>query len=108
RNEVNFELVAQADWFGLPVFNMPANPFENPALWAVIPAFLPVVFVLIAENVGHVKSVAQMVDPSINKSTGRALLADGIATTIAGFGGGSGTTTYGENIGVIAATRVYS
>src|SRR5690606_30700968 len=68
RNEVNFELVAQADWFGLPVFNMPANPFENPALWAVIPAFLPVVFVLIAENVGHVKSVAQMVDPSINKS----------------------------------------
>ncbi|MGB3414707.1 MAG: solute carrier family 23 protein [Microbacteriaceae bacterium] len=108
RQEVNFEDVVAAPWFGLPEFHSPANPFENPALWAIIPAFLPVVFVLIAENVGHVKSVAQMADPSINKLTGRALFADGIATVIASFGGGSGTTTYGENIGVMAATRVYS
>jgi xanthine/uracil permease len=40
--------------------------------------------------------------------TGRALLADGVATTLAGLGGGSGTTTYAENIGVMAASRVYS
>ncbi len=71
--------------------------------------FLPVVLVLIAENVGHVRGVATMTeDPSINTHTGRALIADGVATTIAGGFGGSGTTTYGENIGVMAATRVYS
>jgi xanthine/uracil permease len=49
-----------------------------------------------------------MTDGSVNKLTGRALLADGLATVLAGLGGGSGTTTYGENIGVMAATRVYS
>ena len=74
----------------------------------MLPAFLPVVLVLIAENVGHIKGVAQMTDASINRWTGRALLSDGLATTLAGFFGGSGTTTYGENIGVMAATRVYS
>jgi NCS2 family nucleobase:cation symporter-2 len=67
-----------------------------------------VVLVLVAENVGHVRSVAHLADPSLNALTGRALLADGVATTVAGLGGGSGTTTYGENIGVMAATKVYS
>ena len=70
--------------------------------------FLPVVLVLIAENVGHVRGVATMTDASVNRHTGRALIADGAATTLAGAFGGSGTTTYGENIGVMAATRVYS
>lgn len=108
QGEVDFEKVGEADWFGLTL-TAPTNPFENPAVWAVIPAFLPVVFVLIAENVGHVRSVAQLVGKDeINHSTGRALFADGLATTLAGMGGGSGTTTYGENIGVMAATRVYS
>ena len=64
--------------------------------------------VLVAENVGHIRGVAQLTDPSVNKLTGRALFADGLATTVAGFFGGSGTTTYGENIGVMAATKVYS
>jgi NCS2 family nucleobase:cation symporter-2 len=107
--EVDFSAVADAAWVGLPQFTGPANPFENPAVWGVLPAFLPVVLVLVAENVGHIKGVAQMVeDPAVNRMTGRALLGDGLATMLAGFGGGSGTTTYGENIGVMAATRIYS
>ncbi|MCU1443743.1 MAG: nitrate reductase, partial [Cryobacterium sp.] len=107
--EVDFSAVGSAPWVGLPRFTGPANPFENPAVWGVLPAFLPVVLVLIAENVGHIKGVAQMVeDPTVNRLTGRALLADGLATMLAGSGGGSGTTTYGENIGVMAATRIYS
>ena len=62
-----------------------------------------------AENVGHIRGVATMTnDPSLNAHTGRALIADGLSTTLAGAAGGSGTTTYGENIGVMAATRVYS
>ncbi|WP_104084032.1 uracil-xanthine permease family protein [Cryobacterium sp. Y11] len=107
--EVDFSPVAEAAWVGLPPFTAPANPFENPAaVFGVLPAFLPVVLVLIAENVGHIKGVAQMTDAKVNRLTGRALLADGLATMLAGFGGGSGTTTYGENIGVMAATRIYS
>ena len=82
--------------------------FVSPGTWSTIAMFLPVVLVLVAENVGHVRGVATMTDASINKHTGRALIADGVATTIAGGFGGSGTTTYGENIGVMAATRVYS
>ena len=108
QGEVDFSAVGDAAWVGLPPLTLPTNPFENPAVWAILPAFLPVVLVLIAENVGHIRGVAQMTDSSVNKLTGRALLADGLATMLAGFGGGSGTTTYGENIGVMAATRIYS
>ena len=105
--QIDFSGVADAAWIGLPQFHLAA--FADPTAWALVPMFLPVVLVLIAENVGHVRGVATMTeDPTINKHTGRALIADGLATTIAGSFGGSGTTTYGENIGVMAATRVYS
>ena len=106
--EIDFTAVKEAAWIGLPDFHLPGNPFADPSLWGLLPMFLPVVFVLIAENVGHVKSVGLMIDRDLDPVTGRALLADGISTVLAGFGGGSGTTTYGENIGVMAATRVYS
>ncbi|MEY9854104.1 uracil-xanthine permease [Leifsonia sp. EB41] len=107
--QVDFSKIEKAAWIGLPQFTFPANPFTDAAsTWGILPAFLPVVLVLIAENVGHIRGVAQLTNPSVNKLTGRALFADGLATTIAGFFGGSGTTTYGENIGVMAATRVYS
>lgn len=106
--EVDFSAVNEAAWIGLPAFHLAANPFSDPTLWGLLPVFLPVVLVLIAENVGHIKSVGLMVKRDLDPVTGRALLADGVATALAGFGGGSGTTTYGENIGVMAATRVYS
>ncbi|GAB2924892.1 solute carrier family 23 protein [Rhodococcus aerolatus] len=100
---VDLSAVRAAGWVGLPDFAAP-----EPS-WSVLPAFLPVVLVLVAENVGHVRTVAHLTDdPGVNARTGRALLADGLATTLAGAGGGSGTTTYGENIGVMAATRIYS
>lgn len=102
RGEVDFTSVGEAAWFGLPPFHTPS--FE----WSLIPMFLPVVFVLIAENVGHVKSVHQMTGDDMDPYMGRALFADGAATVLSALGGGSPTTTYGENIGVMAATRVYS
>ncbi|MFV0434648.1 MAG: uracil-xanthine permease family protein [Leucobacter sp.] len=105
---VDFSAVREASWIGLPAFHAVGNPFADPTLWGLLPAFLPVVLVLIAENVGHVKSVGLMIGRDLDPLTGRALLADGLSTLLAGFGGGSGTTTYGENIGVMAATRVYS
>ncbi|MDR1393512.1 MAG: NCS2 family nucleobase:cation symporter [Bifidobacteriaceae bacterium] len=102
QGQVDFEAISQVGWIGLPPFTTPV------ADWTVLPMFLPVVLVLVAENVGHVKSVALMTGRDYDKSMGRALLADGVATTIAALGGGSGTTTYAENIGVMAATKVYS
>jgi NCS2 family nucleobase:cation symporter-2 len=100
--DVDFEGVKNASWFGLPDFATPT--FSTSA----VILFLPVVLVLIAENVGHVKAVAAMTGKNLDDQIGNALIADGAATTIAGLGGGSGTTTYAENIGVMAASRVYS
>lgn len=94
--------VAEAAWFGLPQTATPS--------WSLsaIAVTLPVVVVLIAENVGHVKAVATMTERNLDDLAGRALIADGASTMLAGGFGGSGTTTYAENIGVMAATRVYS
>ena len=94
--------IAAAAWVGLPRFQTPTFDL------AVLPMFLPAVIALVAENIGHVKSVGQMTGTDTDPLTGRALAADGVATVLAGIGGGSATTTYGENIGVMAATRVYS
>ena len=69
---------------------------------------LPAVIALIAENAGHVKAVAEMTQRDLDPVMGRAIAADGVGTVIASSVGGSPTTTYAENIGVMAATRVYS
>lgn len=106
RGEVDFSAIQQA-WeteglIGLPHFQTPE--FH----WNLAGLFIPVILVLVAENIGHVKSVALMTGENLDNYSGRALMADGLATTLAGAGGGSGTTTYAENIGVMAATKVYS
>ena len=106
RGEVDFSKIDTAvqtqGIIGLPHFQTPEFHWELAGL------FIPVILVLVAENIGHVKSVAQMSGENLDDYSGRALMADGLATTIAGMGGGSGTTTYAENIGVMAATKVYS
>ena len=100
--DVKTDGIKGAKWVALPSFTTPT--FNGNA----IILFLPVVLVLIAENVGHVKAVAAITGKNLDNEIGNALLADGLATTLAGAGGGSGTTTYAENIGVMAATKVYS
>lgn len=92
----------EAAWVGLPQFHAPSF-----GLRAVV-LVIPVILVLVAENAGHVKAVAAMTGRNLDRDMGRAFLGDGVATVLAGAGGGSGTTTYAENIGVMAATRVYS
>lgn len=94
--------IAEAAWFGLPQFHAPQ--FHLSAILVT----LPVLIVLVAENVGHVKAVSEMTGRNLDDLAGDALVADGLATSLAGGFGGSGTTTYAENIGVMAATRVYS
>ena len=100
--QLDFSGVKAAAWIGLPTFQTPQVD------WTILGLFLPVVLVLVAENIGHIKSVSLMTGKNFDKTVGRALMADGVSTMLAGFGGGSGTTTYAENIGVMAATKVYS
>ena len=100
--DVKTDGISAAKWLAAPTFTSPT--FKASA----IVLFIPVVLVLIAENVGHVKAVSAMTGKNLDDQVGNALFADGVATTFAGAGGGSGTTTYAENIGVMAATRVYS
>ncbi|SPT53694.1 Putative pyrimidine permease RutG [Actinomyces bovis] len=102
RGEVDFSAIASAGWVGAPSFRAPSFDVT------LLGLFVPVVLVLVAENIGHVKSVSAMTGQNLDDVTGRALFADGLSTVLAGAGGGSGTTTYAENIGVMAATRVYS
>ena len=116
---VNWSGVASADWFGLPpvtdlarwTLHSPTNVvgFHAPAFdvaFALIA--LPVVIALIAENTGHVKAVAEMTGTDLDASMGRALAADGATSVLATAVGAGPTTTYAENIGVMAATKVYS
>jgi NCS2 family nucleobase:cation symporter-2 len=103
--EVSFDAVGDAAWVGLPEFTTPTFSSDNLGVYLM---FLPVVLALVAENVGHIKGVGQLTNRNLDGLTGRALFADGLATVLSGLGGGSPTTTYGENIGVMAATRVFS
>ncbi len=104
--------VKAADWIGFP----PHSDLANGVTGYHAPSFsvtftllvLPGVIALIAENTGHVKAVAEMTDRDLDPVMGRAIAADGFGTVLASAVGGSPTTTYAENIGVMAATRVYS
>jgi uracil-xanthine permease len=102
HDRVDFTAVGDASWFGLP--QMHAPDFKVGAILLVLPA----VIALIAENTGHVKAVGAMTGSDLDPVIGRAIAADGVGTMVATSVGGSPTTTYAENIGVMAATRVYS
>jgi uracil-xanthine permease len=99
---VDFSKLESAPWIGLPDLHAP-----DIRLGAVL-LVLPAVIALIAENVGHVKAVGEMTGTDVDPYLGRAVAADGLATAVTSAVGGSPTTTYAENIGVMAATRVYS
>ncbi|HEX6056040.1 MAG TPA: solute carrier family 23 protein [Intrasporangium sp.] len=111
----NFDAVSAASWFGFPPETMMGADGKEVAGWhlpsfsmAAILLVIPAVIALVAENTGHVKAVAEMTGHDLDPYMGRAIAADGIGTALASSVGGSPTTTYAENIGVMAATRVYS
>ena len=99
---IDFSIVANAAWFGMPHFTAPV--FEAPAMTLIA----PVAIILVAENLGHIKAVGAMTGKSLDKYIGRAFIGDGLATIVSGFAGGTGVTTYAENIGVMAVTKIYS
>ncbi|MCG7387534.1 MULTISPECIES: pyrimidine utilization transport protein G [Pantoea] len=99
---VDFSGVAQAAWFGMPHTTAPGFDIQAMVMIA------PVAIILVAENLGHLKAVAGMTGRNLDPWMGRAFVGDGLATLISGSIGGSGVTTYAENIGVMAVTKVYS
>jgi putative pyrimidine permease RutG len=99
---IDFSALSRAAWIGLPRFTTPVFRVQAVSLIA------PVAVVLVAENLGHVKAVAAMTGRNLDRYLGRAFLGDALATMVAASGGGTGVTTYAENIGVMAVTRVYS
>lgn len=99
---VDFSGVAAAAWFGMPRFVQPTFSASAMALIA------PVAIILVAENLGHIKAVSAMTGRNLDPYMGRAFVGDGLATMLAGSVGGTGVTTYAENIGVMAVTRIYS
>jgi uracil-xanthine permease len=94
--------LAEAAWFGLPHFIAPV--FDSRAIVLIA----PVALILVAENLGHLKAVTATTGRDMNPYIGRAFLGDAVATMVSGSVGGTGVTTYAENIGVMAATRIYS
>jgi len=101
-NPINFSRVASAPWFGMPAFTTPV--FTGQAILLIA----PVSVILIAENLGHIKAVTAMTGRDLDPYLGRAFIGDGLATIVSGSWGGTGVTTYAENIGVMAATKIYS
>jgi putative pyrimidine permease RutG len=99
---IDFGRIAAAAWLGVPDFSLPVFDARAMALIA------PVAVILVAENLGHVKAVSVMTGRNLDSYLGRAFIGDGLATIVAGCGGGTGVTTYAENIGVMAVTRIYS
>ncbi len=94
--------VMNATWFGLPNFATPV--FEANAMLLIA----PVAIILVAENLGHIKAVTAMTGRNLDQYMGKAFIGDGVATMVSGSAGGTGVTTYAENIGVMAATKIYS
>jgi uracil-xanthine permease len=94
--------VVNAAWFGVPNFVAPVFKLDAMALLA------PVAVILVAENLGHIKAVSAMTGKNLDRYMGRAFVGDGVATVLSGSAGGTGVTTYAENIGVMAVTKIYS
>ncbi|MDE0602074.1 MAG: uracil-xanthine permease family protein [bacterium] len=101
--EVDFDGIADADWFGLPDFTFAT--FE----WGAIVLIAPVAFVTMIEHVGDVITNGRVVGKDFFEEPGldRTLMGDGAATFLAGLVGGPANTTYSENTGVLAVTKVY-
>ncbi|HLG79315.1 MAG TPA: solute carrier family 23 protein [Ktedonobacteraceae bacterium] len=99
---IDLSPVANAAWIGLPSFTAPT--FQANAMVLIA----PVAIILVAENLGHVKAVGAMTGRDLDPYLGRAFLGDAVATIVSAFGGGPGVTTYAENIGAMAVSRIYS
>lgn len=99
---IDCSISANTLWFGVPAFSSPVFKSEAMTLLA------PVAIILVAENLGHIKAVSAMTRQNLDAYMRRSFVGDGVATIASGSFGGMGLTTYAENIGAIAVTKIYS
>lgn len=107
---VEFKPVLDAKWFEMPEFIIPFVSYKVKFTWDLILLMVPVAIVTLSEHIGHQLVLSKVVGRDYIKEPGlhRSILGDGTATIISALVGGPPKTTYGENIGVLAITRVYS
>ncbi|OIJ17765.1 uracil permease [Anaerobacillus alkalidiazotrophicus] len=107
---VDLQPVRDAAWFAMPDFIVPFVTYTPAFSWEIILIIVPIAVVTIAEHIGDQMVLSKVVGKNFIKNPGlhRSLLGDGVATMISSVLGGPPNTTYGENIGVVALTRVYS
>lgn len=107
---VDFGPVMSAHWFSLPDFQVPFVTYHPKVYWGAIFSMAPIAFVTMTEHMGHIMVLNELTDRNFFKDPGlnHTLAGDGTASIIAGFVGGPPVTSYGENIGVLAITRVHS
>lgn len=107
---VDFTQVQQAHWFEMPDFIIPFVDYKVHVTLDIILLMVPVAIVTLSEHIGHQLVLSKVVGRDYIKNPGlhRSILGDGMATMISALIGGPPKTTYGENIGVLAITRVYS
>lgn len=99
---IDFTAISNAAWFGMPQFHSPVFEPKAMALLA------PVAIILVVENLGHIKAIGAMTGQNLDRYLGRTFLGNALITMLSGSLGGPGVTTYAENIGVMAVTKVYS
>ncbi|TDQ42349.1 uracil-xanthine permease family protein [Aureibacillus halotolerans] len=107
---VDFSPVAEAAWFSVPQFSIPFVTYTPTWQWGIAIAMVPVAVVTFAEHTGHQLVLSKVTGRNTLKKPGlhRSIAGDGIAVMISSLLGGPPNTTYGENIGVLAITRVFS
>lgn len=107
---VDFKPVEQAAWFSLPAFQVPFVSYHPQVYWGAILSMAPIAFVTMTEHLGHIMVLNQLTGRNFFKDPGlhHTLAGDGSASIIAGLVGGPPVTSYGENIGVLAITRLHS
>ena len=107
---LDFSQVVEAKWFAVPEMLIPGIDYDFVVTPTLLIIMVPIAIVTISEHIGHQLVLGKVVDRNYIESPGlhRSLLGDGLGTLISGFVGGPPKTTYGENIGVLAITRVYS
>lgn len=107
---VDLAPVASAHWFSLPDFQIPFVTYKPHFYWGAILSMAPIAFVTMTEHMGHIMVLNELTERNYFKDPGlnHTLAGDGTASIIAGFVGGPPVTSYGENIGVLAITRVHS
>lgn len=107
---VDFTPIIKAPWFSLPDFEIPFISYKPHLYWGAILSMAPIAFVTMTEHMGHIMVLNELTDRNFFKDPGlnHTLAGDGTASIIAGFVGGPPVTSYGENIGVLAITKVHS